>query len=316
MENEAQKTKSLTIKDAFDDVNVKKKFREMLGQKAPGFMVSVINAVSNNDMLKNADRNSIIFAAATAATLELPINPNLGFAAIVPYYDGKTKTTKAQFQIMTKGFVQLALRSGQFRTLNSCEIHEGELVEENPLTGYVFDFSKRTSDKIIGYASFFKLINGFEKTIYMSVEQIEKHGKKYSQSFKKGYGLWVDDFGAMALKTITKQNLSKNAPLSIEMQKAVLTDQAVINDWEGEKLEYDDNESNKKLSVEEVAEDKEKQRVLKHINDSKTLEKLEEAWDYVEDLSDDNEVKIAYGEKQKSFTTEEVKEEESDGDTF
>ena len=283
-----------TIKHVFDQDSVKKRFFDMLGNKAPGFIVSVINATSNNEMLKSADRDSILFAAATAATVDLPINPNLGFAAIVPYHDNKTKTVKAQFQIMAKGFKQLALRSGQFLLCNETEIYEGQLVEENPLTGYKFDFTKKLSDKIIGYASYFKLINGFESTFYMPIEKLVAHGKKYSQSFKKGYGQWVDDFDSMARKTVTKLNLSKNAPLSIEMQKAVMTDQAVINDWDGNNLSYVDSDLPK---VENVVEEKELNRVKTHIEKSDTLKKLEEVKGFVEGLEEDHEIKVLYNEK-------------------
>jgi recombination protein RecT len=139
----------------------------------------------------------------------------------------------AQFQIGYKGFIQLAQRTGQYRTLNSNDVREGEIKSINRLTGEIdFDWDltpERDNKKIIGYVSYFQLTNGFVSTLYWTVEEITAHAKKYSQTFKKyGTGLWKDEFPAMAHKTVTKMNLSKNGPLSIDMQRAVLSDQAVI----------------------------------------------------------------------------------------
>lgn len=223
-------TKQLTTKDLFNQDNVKKKFEELLGKKAPAFITSVLQAVASNAMLKDAEPNSVYHAAAVAATLDLPINNSIGFAYIVPYKDGKSGKTLAQFQMGYRGFIQLAQRSGQFKTISDAPIYEGQLVSEDPLKGFVFDFTKRTSDKIIGYASYMELLNGFSKTWYASVEELKAHGMRYSQSAKKGFGLWKDDFDAMARKTSLKMLLSKYAPLSIEMQSAVKFDQATIND--------------------------------------------------------------------------------------
>lgn len=242
-------TKLITTKGLFAQDNIKKKFEELMGKKAQGFITSVLQIVNSNDLLKNADPMSVYNAAAVAATLDLPINNNLGFAYIVPYSqsfkDDKgnwQKKTVAQFQMGYKGFIQLAQRSGQFKTISAAPIYEGQLVEENPLTGFVFDFTKKTSDIIIGYASYFSLINGFEKTFYVTADQVKAHGKKYSQTYKNDKGIWKDDFDAMALKTVLKLLLSKFAPLSIEMQKAVILDQAIINDHATEDVTYIDNE--------------------------------------------------------------------------
>jgi len=200
---ETQIVKQSPVKAIFESEDVKKRFQEMLGKKAAGFMVSVINVVSSNTMLANADRNSILFAAATAASLDLPIDSNLGFAAIVPYNrkmpDGTYKQF-AQFQMMWKGFVQLSMRSGQFETISAAPIYEGQVVESNPLTGYKFDFSKKDSDEVIGYAGYFQLVNGFRKTIFMTIDEIKNHGKKYSKTYAKNFGMWVDNFDAMAQK--------------------------------------------------------------------------------------------------------------------
>lgn len=223
------------IKAFFEGQQVKSKFQELLGSKAQGFITSVLQVCFSNDLLKDAEPQSVYQAAAIAATLDLPINNNLGFAYIVPYKG------KAQFQLGYKGFIQLSQRSGQFKTISASPIYEGQLIEENPLKGFVFDFSQKTSDKVIGFAAYFSLINGFEKTLYMTVEELNKHGVKYSQTARKGFGLWKDDFNAMAQKTVLKLLLSKFAPLSIEMQKATLADQSVIKDAETMDVEYIDN---------------------------------------------------------------------------
>lgn len=289
------------IKGLVNSENVKQKFKEMLGKKSAGFLVSLLNITQTNDALAKAEPNSIIYSAATAASLDLPIDPNLGFAYILPYNkkqkDGTYKNL-ATFQLGYKGFIQLALRSGQFKTISSAKIYEGQLIEENPLTGFVFDFKQKKSDKIIGYASYFELINGFSKTFYMSVNECKSHGMKFSQTFKKGYGLWNDDFDSMALKTVTKLNLAKYAPLSIEMQKAILTDQSVVNDFEGQNVDYVDNEV-EVLDVEAVSEQKERERVKEWIENSTSEAELS----MLNGRCDTPELMEAYENKLKTFKT-------------
>lgn len=265
-----QETNKLTAKALFNKDEVKQKFQELLGKRATSFMTSVLQIVASNDLLQKAEPNSIYHSAAVAATLDLPLNNNLGFAYIVPYNqkqkDGSYKTV-AQFQLGYKGFIQLAQRSGQFKTISAARIYEGQLIEENPLTGFVFDFTKKKSDLVIGYAAYFKLINGFEKVFFMTHNELKQHGVKYSQTFKKGYGLWKDDFDSMSIKTVLKLLLAKFAPLSVEMQKAVIVDQAIINDTEAQDVTYADNE--------QPVIDKEKERIALMISDAKSVEELE-----------------------------------------
>jgi recombination protein RecT len=280
-----QKTPStaVAIKQFFEGPAVQNKFKELLGKKAQGFITSVLQVVASNDQLQKADPVTVYQSAAMAATLDLPINQNLGFAYVLPYKvkqkDGSYKDV-AQFQMGYKGFIQLAQRSGQFRTLSASPIFEGQLVESNPLTGYKFDFTKKTSDKVIGYAAYFALVNGFEKTLYMTYDELQRHGTRFSQTFKKGYGLWKDDFDSMAQKTVIKLLLSKFAPLSIEMQKAVISDQGVIQD--GEVVQYADNEE-VFVDAELVSEQKEQERITKFISEAKTKEQLEEVEPFISD---------------------------------
>jgi recombination protein RecT len=229
----------MTVKSLLGQENVKAKFQEILKDRASGFTANLAVMVNNSQALSKCDPMTVISAAVVAASLDLPLDPNLGFAAVVPF--GNT----ASFQIMYKGLIQLAMRSGQYKTINVSEIYEGEMLNENRLTGeYEFDFTAKKSDKIIGYAAYFKLLNGFEKTVYWHIDQVDKHGKRFSQTYKKGVGLWKDDFNAMARKTVLKDLISKWGILSIEMQKAVKYDQGVVRstDNEVDDVEYVDND--------------------------------------------------------------------------
>lgn len=231
------------LKVALSSESVAKRFSDMLGKRAPGFITSITNVVSNNDLLKKADVNSIILAAATAAALDLPINPNLGYAAIIPFKDNKTGSCTATCQIMRSGWVELAQRSGQVVRLANEIVYEGELVSHNRFTDkYVFDETKRKSDKIIGYLAYAKLSNGFEKYVFWDVEKCKQHGLRFSQTFKRGYGLWKDDFNSMALKSVLKHLITKYLPKSLEMQMAIERDQAALSgDMDNPQVHYVDN---------------------------------------------------------------------------
>lgn len=225
------------VKSLIEKDEVKKRFSEILGKKSPQFLASLTSLVSSSTSFDGVDTNSIMSSALIAATLDLPINQNLGFSYIIPY---KTKDgNKAQFQMGYKGFVQLAIRSGQYKTINATEVYDGEVVSLNRLTGeIILDEEKRKSKKVVGYAAYFRLVTGFEKTLYMSVEQIAEHGRRFSKSFNSENGLWKKDFHSMALKTVIKLLLSKYGVLSVEMQEAVKFDQAVIKD--NDTVEYVD----------------------------------------------------------------------------
>lgn len=260
---------------------IKNKFTEVLGSKATGFIASVLAACNQNADLKNATTESIYSAALMAATLDLPVNPNLGFAFLIPYKKniGKpNEITECQFQVAAKGFKQLAQRTGLYQRITDAIVYEGQLIKENPLIGFEFDWNKKTSDKIIGYVSYFRLINGFESTFYMPIDKMNAHALKYSQTFKsktawvKESSKWTTDFDAMALKTVTKLNLSKNGPLSIEMQKALLSDQSIIKDG-GHKesgsidVEYIDNDQSVIQKIESAKTVGELKKLDKHVTD-------------------------------------------------
>jgi len=226
----------------------RQKFNEMLGRNSAGFLTTVMSVVNSSKLLKDATPNSIIMAAGIAASLNLPVNPNLGYAAIIPYKDNKSGIVSAQFQIMKNGFVELCQRTGLFELIINEYVHEGELVSSNKFTGkYEFDEAKRTGDKIIGYMAYFKLLNGFSKTMYMSVDEVKKHASKYSSGYRTKNGRWEEDFDSMALKTPLKLLLSKFAPKSTEIQRAILADQSVvvgsIENIEEAEFNYVDNET-------------------------------------------------------------------------
>ena len=226
----------------------------VLGEKKSSFVSNITALVSNNASLQVCEPISILYSGIKATALDLPLDQNLGFAYVIPFKDNKSGKTVAQFQIGYKGFIQLAMRSGQFKTINVRDVREGEIVGEDFVSSEI-QFKKleidREKSNIIGYVAYFKLINGFEKMSYWSVSEIEHHGRKFSQTFKKGFGLWKDEFDVMAKKTVIKLLLSKYAPLSIEMQGAITSDQSVIND-RGE--EYIDNQEDNSEQNEKVAE--------------------------------------------------------------
>jgi recombination protein RecT len=238
-----QPNKPASLKGLLAQDNIKKRFEEMLGQKAPGFISSIMNVVNNNKLLQNADPNTVIMAAAQAATLDLPINQNLGLAWIVPYKG------QAQFQMGWRGFVQLALRTGLYKTINVCVITANEfkswdkIAEKLELTGL------EEGGDIVGFAGHFELTSGFKKTVYWNVKKVSDHARKYSKSVDNGP--WKTHFAEMATKTVLKNMLSQYGILSIEMRSALENDQAVIIDEENRT--YPDNPDSEFTSHEEVA---------------------------------------------------------------
>lgn len=215
-----------TLKGMLEMPAYKNKFNEMLGKKAAGFMSSIIAVANNNKLLAKAEPSTVIGAAAQAAMLDLPINQSLGFAYIVPYKGA------AQFQLGYKGYIQLAQRSGQYVDIGAKTVYEGELEYENRLLDK-FKFGDRTGDKVIGYLAYFRLTNGFEKMLFMTLDEMQAHAKKYSQNYKGGTEKWgLADFNVMAEKTVLKRLLSKFGPLSIEsvqMSQALSNDGGVIS---------------------------------------------------------------------------------------
>ncbi|MBL7006367.1 MAG: recombinase RecT [Spirochaetia bacterium] len=241
--NSLQKNTVSSVKAIINSDYVKNRFKEIIGEKAPAFLASVLT-VSNSKAMSNIEPNSIVTASMIAATLDLPIDPNLGFSALVPYGG------VAQFQIMTKGFIQLAMRTAQYETINVTEVYKDEFVNYDHLTGKLTMKSipggyrdQDNEEMIIGYAAYFRLINGYEKTEYWTVEKIDAHGKKFSKTFDKSFSSWQQNRPAMRSKTVLKSMLSRWGILSTAMQLATKTDQGSIKSVEGEEVEveYVDN---------------------------------------------------------------------------
>jgi len=272
MTTPATQRETPTVKSLLSQDSYKNRFSEIMGKKAQGFISSVINVSASTD-LAACNPNSVIMSAVVAATLDLPIDKNLGFAYIIAYKDHGNPV--AQFQIGYKGFIQLAMRTGQYSRLTANAVYEGQLIKANPFTDdYEFNFEGKKSDKVIGYVAYFRLVNGFEKYNYMTREQVEKHGKKYSQTFKKGFGKWAEEFDSMALKTVLKLLLSKFGILSIEMQKALQADQAEIIDADKDNIEakYPDASETTFEVVENTVTEEQSKAVLESIgNDKKKL---------------------------------------------
>ncbi|MBO6178504.1 MAG: recombinase RecT [Selenomonadaceae bacterium] len=201
---------------------VKKRFSDVLGKHADGFISSLLAVCNETPQLLEIDNPTTIIAAALqAATLKLPINKNLGFAHIVPYKG------QAQFQMGWKGYVQLAERTGQYKTINAGVVYEGQIEEIDFITGKIVK-GKKTSNKVIGYVAYIEMVNGFSKTLYMTKEEMEEHATKYSQSYNydKNRGgkasPWSTNFDAMATKTVLKLLIGKYGIMSVDMESANL----------------------------------------------------------------------------------------------
>ncbi len=228
---------------------MKKKINEMVGgEKGQQFVTSIISAVSNNPQLAECDNASIVSAALVGQALNLSPSPQLGQFYMVPFNDNKRGCKVAQFQIGYKGYIQLAIRSGQYKKLNVLAIKEGELINYNPLdedieVKLIENEEEREKAETIGYYAMFEYLNGFRKTLYWSKAKMEQHALKYSMGYraKKGYTFWEKDFDGMAIKTMLRQLISKWGIMSIDltMQKALESDMAVIN--ENGTYDYIDN---------------------------------------------------------------------------
>ena len=206
---------------------IQKRFAEVLGKNSPAFISALLNVYNGNAQLQKCTPNSILGAAGLAAVTGLSINPSLGHAYILPFGN------QAQFLLGWKGLIQLALRSNRYLAINATEVYDGEVRGRDVKTGEPI-YGEKTSDEVIGYLAYFKLTNGFEKTLYMTVEQVRNHAKKYSKSYssdaKNGANssVWSTNFDAMAKKTVLKLLLNKYGPLTAELYQVMQADQAVV----------------------------------------------------------------------------------------
>lgn len=241
---------------------IKKKINSMLGDESTGkrFISTIISAVSTNPTLAECDNASIVSGALLGEALKLSPSPQLGNYYLVPFND-KERGKVATFQLGYKGYIQLAIRSGQYKKLNVLAIKEGELVKYDPLNeeievNLIEDETKREKAKTIGYYAMFEYVNGFRKALYWSKEKMEAHAMQYSQGYradkqkKTAYTFWSKDFDGMAYKTMLRQLISKWGIMSIDMQTAYESDMAYIKE-DGSKEYVDNKEDIPEAVVEE-----------------------------------------------------------------
>ena len=258
----AKKQKGIDLlKNKLNAESVQTQFKNALGKNSGTFVASLIDLYNGDKSLQQCNPNAVVMEALKAAVLHLPINKALGYAYIIPFNNNKKvkyideqgyererweKVMEPTFQIGYKGLIQLAMRTGQYRTLNADVVYDGELRKVSKLTGEIAFDGERTSDKVIGYFCYFELLNGFSKTLYMTVEQMAAHAKRFSKGLKKETTVdalislaafsvsdsnavgWMGNFHGMAIKTVIRNLLSKYGYLSVEMQNAI------ADDYEGE----------------------------------------------------------------------------------
>lgn len=243
---QAKQNQRLGITAYLTNDAVKNQINNVIGDKdGTKFISAVVSAVNNNPELQECTNQSILAAALLGESLKLSPSPQLGQYYMVPFND-KNKGKVAQFQLGYKGYIQLAIRSGQYKKLNVLAIKEGELIRFDPLNEeievkLIEDEEVRENAPTIGYYAMFEYTNGFKKAMYWSKKKMEAHALKYSMGYraKKGYTFWEKDFDGMAYKTMLRQLISKWGIMSIDLQSAMDADMAVINE-DGSK-EYVEN---------------------------------------------------------------------------
>lgn len=233
MNNQVANTQQYSVKQFVNMNSTKKRFEDVLGKRAPQFMSSLVSIVNSDKSLKKVDAGSVINSALVAAALDLPINPSLGYMYIVPYGN------VAQPQMGYKGYIQLAQRSGQYRTITVAELYEDEFISWDPLMEKLEyephrEKERGANEKPVGYFGRFELLNGFQKTVYWTWQQVDNHRKQFSQAGGKGSdkpkGVWAKNYNAMARKTVIKDLLTKWGPMTVDMQTAYTADDEEYND--------------------------------------------------------------------------------------
>ena len=231
MNNQVANTQQITVKQFVNMNSTKKRFEDVLGKRAPQFMSSLVSVVNSNQDLQHVEAASVINSALVAAALDLPINSSLGYMYIVPY------NGQAQPQIGYRGYIQLAQRSGRYKRINALPVYEDEYKGWNPLTEelkYEADFKDRGDEQPVGYYGTFELLNGFQKNVYWTRQQIDNRRKRFSQSGGKNSdkpkGVWAKHYDAMALKTVLRNLLTKWGPMTVDMQTAYGVDEEEYNE--------------------------------------------------------------------------------------
>ena len=291
MNNQLQMQNKPKFSLAIQSEGYKKLINNTLGdpKRSAKFVAAISSAVATNPGLQECDAGSILSGALLGEALNLSPSPQLGQYYLVPFdqkkYNEKTKkfevvSKKAQFQLGYKGYIQLAIRSGQYKDIDVIEVREGEYLGRNKITGkhqfeFIEDEVERENKPIIGYMAYFEYLNGFYKNLYWSKEKMQKHALEYSQAYasdvKKGsnYSFWSKDFDGMAFKTMLRQLISKWGIMSIDMQEALTKDMSVIK--EDGTCDYVDNQPIVSVPTEEAINTKtteatEKATEVKQVN--------------------------------------------------
>lgn len=257
----AKKNQKASLSAYLTNDAVKNQINSIVGGKnGQRFIASIVSAVQATPALKECDNGSIVSSALLGESLKLSPSPQLGHYYMVPFNDSKRGCKVATFQLGYKGYIQLAIRSGMYKKINVVAIKEGELVRFDPLNeeievNLIQDEEERENANTIGYYAMFEYTNGFRKAIYWSKAKMEAHALKYSKGYKakKGYTFWEKDFDAMAFKTMLRQLISKWGIMSIDMQTAIDSDMAVINE-DGSRDYVDNYEETEEPAVEATAE--------------------------------------------------------------
>lgn len=281
------------FREFIKDEIIQQKFIELNGTKGPTFLLYVADIVEADKRLVVADNDSIVNAAAQSLNLGLSLDPNLGLAYITAYKD-RTRGNKimAQFSIGWKGYVELCHRSGLFHKINVELVHTGEFGSIDRMTGdMTWNWNQNNDEReklqVDGVVAYFKLLNGFEKSFWMTVGQLEAHAMKYSDEYRLTQtGPWKDNKPSMYKKTTVKLLLDKWAPKSVEtktMQLAIRMDQAVVNDLEGNNIHYPDNTGGRQ-SLDEFNAIQDRQRTIDFIAGATSVEALEKCYSSVPDL--------------------------------
>lgn len=226
------------LKLALESPSVVAQFKNAMQENSGLFVASLIDLFLSDNNLQKCNPNLVIMEALKAATLKLPINKSLGFAYIIPYNksvkgaDGSwQKVAMPQFQLGYKGMIQLAMRTGHYKFLNADVIYEGEFQGFSRLTGELDINGQRTGDEVVGYFAYLKMLNGFEKAVFSTVEGVRAHAEKFSKSYQDAKSPWTTDFDAMAIKTMLRQLLSRYGLMSVEMVNAIETDDKLDQEY-------------------------------------------------------------------------------------
>jgi recombination protein RecT len=256
-------TKNLpvTMQKTLRDQGIIKRINERLGEKAGTFMTSILDLCGDDSNLIECDNNLVIKEALKAAALDLPVNKNLGFAYVIPYKE--RGVMKPHFQMGYKGYIQLAIRTGQYKYLNAGMVYEGEIIVEDRIKGTLEISGEKTSDKVIGYFCYMQLLNGFEKAIIWTKEKVEEHAKTYSKSYNSSSSPWKKSPHPMALKTMILQLIPKYGIMTIEMSTAMNQDMADFKGFGGSvQEEINDNANSEVIDIEPLT-DKDKEEIKK-----------------------------------------------------